>query len=47
MNDPKIIEIYIQDLTEEKQKEVIEAFGEDNNFDVFPVTTIEVYDVEE
>jgi hypothetical protein len=37
----------INDLTEEKQKEVIEAYGEDNNFDTFPVTIIEVFDVEE
>ena len=31
------VEIYFQDLTEEKQQEIIEVFGDNNNWDVFPI----------
>ena len=39
------IEIYWQDLTEEKQNEIIERLGidpDDHNWDIFPMTTIDI-----
>jgi len=36
-----MIEIYFQDLTEEKQKEILEELGENGNYDVFPIATID------
>ena len=39
------IEIYLQDLTPEKQKEIIEAIGGNNgNYDVFPIASILIED---
>ena len=42
----KTIEIYLRDLSEEKQKEIIEAYGiekaEDANWDIFPITCIDI-----
>lgn len=38
----KTIEIYWDDLTEEKKKEIIEEAGDNGNYDVFPIATIEV-----
>lgn len=36
------IEIYWDDLTKEKQNEILEALnGENGNYDVFPIATIE------
>lgn len=35
-----MIEIYWSDLTKEKQEEILEAFGENGNFDVFPIASI-------
>ena len=35
-----MIEIYWSDLTKEKQEEILEAFGENGNFDVFPTASI-------
>ena len=35
-----MIEIYFDDLTPEKQQEIIEAFGGKNNYDVFPIAII-------
>ena len=41
----KIIEIYLDDLTPEKRQEIIEALGgEDGNYDVFPIVTLEFED---
>lgn len=38
----KIIEIYLDDLTPEKRQEILEALGgEDGNYDVFPIVTLE------
>ena len=37
----KTIEIYLQDLTAEKQLELIETLGENGNYDVFPIAIIE------
>ena len=39
------IEIYWNDLTPEKQQELFEALGgEDGNYDVFPIVTLEFED---
>lgn len=43
----KTIEIYWQDLTAEKQAEIFETLGDNGNYDVFPIATIEVEDGEE
>lgn len=43
----KTIEIYFDDLTEEKQKEILNKLGDNGNYDVFPIATIEVDDEEE
>lgn len=40
------IEIYLDDLKEEKRQEVLQAIGEDGNFDVCPIAVIEVNDEE-
>ena len=38
----KIIEIYLDDLTPDKRQEILEALdGEDGNYDVFPIVTLE------
>lgn len=34
------IEIYWDDLTPEKQEEIIETFGDNCNYDVFPIAVI-------
>ena len=34
-------EIYLTDLTPEAQKRFIEFYGDDGNFDVFPLATFE------
>ena len=39
---PKRIEIYWQDLTQAKQSEILQVFGENGNWDVFPIATIDV-----
>ena len=36
------IEIYWKDLTREKQQELLNALGDNGNYDVFPIATIEV-----
>ena len=36
------IEIYWQDLTPAKQSEILQAFGENGNYDVFPIATLDV-----
>ena len=42
------IEIYWDDLTSEKQKEIFEALGGENgNYDVFPIVTLEFEDEED
>ena len=35
------IEIYWDDLTEAKQKEILEFLGDNGNFDTFPIATVE------
>ena len=39
---PERIEIYWQDLIQAKQSEILQAFGENGNWDVFPIATIDV-----
>ena len=36
------IEIYWKDLTKEKQKEISNKLGDNNNWDVFPISVIEI-----
>ena len=40
----KDIEIYWDDLTPEKQAEILEAFGDNGNYDVIPIATLSVED---
>lgn len=40
----RTIEIYWGDLTAEKQAEILAAFGDNCNFDVFPIAVIPVED---
>ena len=35
-----MIEIYFSDLTKQKQDEIVEAFGDNGNFDVYPIATL-------
>ena len=43
----KTVEIYWNDRTPEKQQELFEALGgEDGNYDVFPIVTLEFEDKE-
>ena len=39
---PESIEIDWQDLTPAKQSEILQAFGENGNYDVFPIATLDV-----
>ncbi len=36
------IEIYWNDLTPEKQAELLDLLGDNNNWDVFPICTFEI-----
>lgn len=36
------IEIYWNDLTADKQQELLNALGDNGNYDVFPIATIEI-----
>ena len=44
---PGSIEIYWQDLTPAKQQEILQAFGENGNYDVFPIATLDVSEEDE
>ena len=44
---PERIEIYWQDLTPAKQSEILQAFGENGNYDVFPIATLDVPEEDE
>ena len=37
----KTIEIFFDDLTKEKQAEILDTLGDNGNFDVVPIATIE------
>ena len=41
------INFFWDDLTEKKQKEILELCGENNNWDVFPFCTIEIEEGDE
>ena len=43
----KTIEIYWNDLTKEKQKEIVDIIGEDGNYDIYPIAIIEIEDCDE
>lgn len=34
------IEIYFDDLTEEKQKEILDTLGDNGNYDLFPLASL-------
>jgi hypothetical protein len=36
-----VVEIYWKDLTPQKQKEILDIFGDNGNFDIYPICTIE------
>ena len=38
------IQIHWDDLTEEKQNELLEVLGDNNNYDIFPIATIVIDD---
>lgn len=42
-----MIEIYLSDLSKEKQKEIILELGDNGNYDIFPIATIETKNKEE
>ena len=44
---PGSIEIFWQDLTPAKQSEILQAFGENGNYDVFPIATLDVPEEDE
>ena len=41
----KVIKIFWSDLTASKQNEILELFGDNGNYDVFPLAIIECEDV--
>jgi len=43
----KEIEIYFDDLTPEKQQEIIDTLGDNGNYDIFPIATIQIEDEED
>ena len=40
------VEIYWQDLTEQKQAELLELFGDNGNWDMIPMCTLEIEEEE-
>ena len=40
------IEIYWNDLTAEKQQELLNLLGDNRNWDVFPIATLDTEDAE-
>lgn len=42
-----MIEIYWQDLTKEKQQEILDKCGDNGNYDVFPIAQIPEFEGEE
>lgn len=42
-----MIEIYLSDLSKEKQKEIILELGDNGNYDIFPIATIETENKED
>ena len=42
LNNQAYLEIYWDDLVEDTKKEIIELFGDNCNFDIFPIASIEI-----
>jgi hypothetical protein len=40
------IDIYLDDLKDEKKDELTRLLGDNGNFDIIPITTIDVHDTE-
>lgn len=38
---PKTLELYFQDLTPEAQQRLVDFLGDNGNYDVFPLATLE------
>ena len=47
MNMKNEIEIYFGDLKQEKQHEIIALLGDNGNYDICPIATIEAPEAEE
>ena len=45
--DGQMMEIYLSDLSKEKQKEIVSELGGNGNYDIFPIATIETENKEE
>ena len=43
----KIINIYWNDLTKEKQKEIVDIIGDDGNYDIYPIAIVEIENFDE
>ena len=43
----KIANIYQNDLTKEKQKEIVDIIGDDGNYDIYPIAIVEIEDCDE
>lgn len=41
---PSVVEIYWKDLTPEKQQEILGVFGDNCNYDIFPIIQIPAND---
>ena len=41
---PSVVEIYWNDLTAEKQQEILDVFGDNCNYDIFPIIQIPAND---
>ena len=41
MDDIKRVEILFDDLTKEKQQEIIDLYGHNNNWDICPIIILE------
>lgn len=42
-----MVQIFWKDLTAEKQQEIIAEFGDNCNFDVFPIAELQIDEVED
>jgi hypothetical protein len=40
MEKDAVIEIYFGDLTPEKQQEILNAWGDNGNYDVYPIAVL-------
>lgn len=42
INVDRCLEVYLDDLNSQAQRDVIAVFGDNNNFDVFPLAVIPI-----